>query len=363
MSRLEIKIPIRTYDKEGEDAKYIQSKLTNIRFNWTFYKERTVFISDVRIIKKKGNMYKHELLKMKKMLEIVPQNKKLKEEYERYVKLDALNYTYDVELIFSGDVAIEVDIESNSVLFYNDPKEKRVKYRDVALLKGYIKNDMLDDFYEEKVKKLTLVIVMSIAIAYPEININSATTIVSFDKKIYEKERFFSYYPIHDDSVREYRKLFDSSITFSNCFDWIKKHTSLASEKKKTPIIFSALTYVFNREMHEIFVYSIIGLESVYAPNGREISNTLQKNISTVFPNITKDMIKKLYTMRSKFVHGEMPVGNYPLIEEIVDVARDYDESLKMAVALLIATIRKLIENDASNIKFMEKISFEYESY
>lgn len=362
MSGLEIKIPIHTYDKEGKDAKYIQSKLTNIRFNWTFYKESTVFMSDVRIIKKKGKRYKHELLRMKKMLEIVPQNKKLKEEYERYVKLDALNYIYDVELIFSGDAAIEVDIESNSVLFYNGPKEKRVKYRDSALLKGYIKDDMLDDFYEEKVKKLTLAIVMSIAIAYPEININSAITIVSFDEKIYEKERFFSCYPIHNDSVREYRKLFDSSITFNDCFDWIKKHTSLAGEKEKTPIIFSTLTYVFNREMHEIFVYSIIGLESVYAPNGRGISNTLQKNISAVFPNITKDMIKKLYTMRSKFVHGEMPIGNYPLIEEIVDVARDYDESSKLAVALLIATIRKFIENDASNIKFMEKLSFEYKS-
>lgn len=53
MSGLEIKIPIHTYDKEGKDAKYIQSKLTNIRFNWTFYKESTVFMSDVRIIKKK----------------------------------------------------------------------------------------------------------------------------------------------------------------------------------------------------------------------------------------------------------------------------------------------------------------------
>ena len=57
-----------------------------------------------------------------------------------------------------------------------------------------------------------------------------------------------------------------------------------------------------------------------------------------------------------------MPLGNYPLIEEIVDVARDYDKSSKLAVALLIATIRKFIENDASNIKFMEKLSFEYKS-
>ena len=64
--------------------------------------------------------------------------------------------------------------------------------------------------------------------------------------------------------------------------------------------------------------------------------------------------------MRSKFIHGEVPVGNYQLIEEIVDCTHEYGEPSKLAITLLIATIRKLIENDATSIKFKEVISFEY---
>ena len=125
-------------------------------------------------------------------------------------------------------------------------------------------------------------------------------------------------------------------------------------------MVFSALSYVFNREMHEILIYSIIALENIYAPNDKGISYTLQKNMTTVFPCITKEMIKNLYKMRSKFVHGEISMGNYQLIEEIFDCTRDYEEPSKLAIALLIATIRKLIENDATSIKFRETISFEY---
>lgn len=176
-----------------------------------------------------------------------------------------------------------------------------------------------------------------------------------------DKEQFFSYYPIHNEAVREYGQLFEQEVSFDTCFCWIKKNTSLADEKEQSPIIFSALSYVFNREMHEIFVYSIIGLESIYAADNKGISNTLQKNISPVFPSITKDMIKKLYRMRSKFVHGEIPVGNYHLVEEIIENERDYIESSRLAVALLIATIRNLIENNATTIKFKEMISFEYD--
>lgn len=361
MTRLDIKIPIRTHDETGRAAEYIKTKLDHLSFEWFFYNEKTTFASEVRIIKKKGTMYKHELLRIKKMMEILPQNAHLINEYNRCVELDKTNYIYDVEVVFAGDVAIEVNTEENSVLYYDGPRDEKLQYRDADFLNSYIRNDMLDDFYDENIKKLVLAIVMSIAIAYPEMNINCATTVVAFDGQDYKKEQFFSYYPIHNEAAKEYGQLFEQEVSFDTCFCWIKKNTSLADEKKQSPIIFSALSYVFNREMHEIFVYSIIGLESIYAADNKGISNTLQKNISTVFPSITKDMIKKLYRMRSKFVHGEIPVGNYHLVEEIIENERDYIESSRLAVALLIATIRNLIENNATTIKFKEMISFEYD--
>ena len=361
MAKLAIKIPIRTRDKEGKDADYIKSKLSRLKLDWVFYGESSTFISDVKIIKKKGNFYKHELLGIKKLLDILPNNTNLLEDYNKYIKLDEKDYIYDVEVVFLGEIAVEVDVESNSILFYDGPKSQELKRLDMSVLKKFIKDDNLEDFYEEKVKKLVLAIVMSIAIAYPEININSATTIVAFDGNVYKKEQYFSYYPIHNDSIKEYGNIIDSSVSFDDCFNWIKKHTSLADKEVKTPVIFSSLSYVFNRELHEILIYSIIGLESIYAPSNKGIAYTLQKNINTVFPMVRKDMIKNLYKMRSEFIHGEISVGNFQLIDETIDSTHDYSEPCKLAIALLIATVRKLIENDATGIKFKETISFEYE--
>lgn len=360
MSKLEIKIPIRTFDREGKTAEYIKTRLSGIEFDWDFYGEKATFASSVNIIKKKDTIYRHELLWIKKMMEILPNNDNLKNDYRKYLELDKKAFIYDVEVVFKGEIAVEVDIEDNSVLYYDGPKSKELKHRDIAFLRKHIKNEMLEDFYEEKIKRFILATVMTLVIAYPEIDINSATAIVSFDDNIYRKEHYFSCYPIHNDCIKEYKKLFNESVSFEDTLNWIKKYTSLVDENKKTPVIFSSLSYVFNREMHEILIYSIIALENIYAPNDKGISYTLQKNISTVFPEITKDMIKNLYKMRSKFVHGDISVGNYQLFEETIDSTRDYDEPAKLAIALLLATIRKLIVNDAISIKFSETISFEY---
>lgn len=360
MAKLEIKIPIHTVDKEGKDAEYIKSKLSGLKLDWMFYGKNSTFVSEVKIIKKKGNLYKHEILGIQKLMEILPDYEKLKDDYNKYLELDKKDYIFAVEIVLTSEIAVEIDAENNSILFYDGPKAKELRHRDIAVLKRYIKDDRLDEFYAEKIKRFVLAIFMSIAITYPEIDINSAISIVSFDGKSYRKERYFSCYPIQNDAAKKYGELIDSKISFDDCFNWIKKYTSLADESKKTPVVFSALSYVFNREMHEILIYSIIALENIYAPNDKGISYTLQKNMTTVFPCITKEMIKNLYKMRSKFVHGEISMGNYQSIKEIFDCTRDYEEPSKLAIALLIATIRKLIENDATSIKFRETISFEY---
>ena len=90
MTRLDIKIPIRTHDETGRAAEYIKTKLDHLSFEWFFYNEKTTFASEVRIIRKKGTMYKHELLRIKKMLEILPQNAHLIDEYN-----SCLLYTSD----------------------------------------------------------------------------------------------------------------------------------------------------------------------------------------------------------------------------------------------------------------------------
>lgn len=87
----------------------------------------------------------------------------------------------------------------------------------------------------------------------------------------------------------------------------------------------------------------------------------MQNNISTVFPSVTKEEIKNLYKMRSEFVHGKCSVGSCQLIEETIDLTEDFIESSRLATALLLATIRKLIKNNSKGIKFWNTVSFEYE--
>ena len=48
------------------------------------------------------------------------------------------------------------------------------------------------------------------------------------------------------------------------------------------------------------------------------------------------------------------------MIEEIIDCTYDYDELSKLAIALLIVAVRKLIGNDATSIKFGKVNSLEY---
>lgn len=54
MTRVDIKIPIRTHDETGRAAEYIKTKLDHLSFEWFFYNEKTTFASEVRIIRKKA---------------------------------------------------------------------------------------------------------------------------------------------------------------------------------------------------------------------------------------------------------------------------------------------------------------------
>lgn len=158
----------------------------------------------------------------------------------------------------------------------------------------------------------------------------------------------------------EYRRLVKTELSFEETFYWIRNHTSLFGNMKKTPVMFSTLTYIFNRNFHESLIYSTIGLESVYSPGKSGISSALQKRITTFFPSVEKEQIRNIYNLRSKFVHGEMMIGNYNMIDEIVENEIAIEKETLLAIILLLETVRILISQNAEKIDFKESISYSF---
>lgn len=75
---------------------------------------------------------------------------------------------------------------------------------------------------------------------------------------------------------------------------------------------------------------------------------------------ISKDEIKKMYSLRSKFVHGELAISNCDLTVETLDDYKRFSGTSFMAMSLLFETVRMLIANDADSINFTETISYDF---
>lgn len=75
---------------------------------------------------------------------------------------------------------------------------------------------------------------------------------------------------------------------------------------------------------------------------------------------VSKDEIKRMYSLRSKFVHGELSISNCDLLSETLDDYDQFSDTAFMAMSLLFETVRVLISNNADSIIFNETISYDF---
>ena len=235
---------------------------------------------------------------------------------------------------------------------------RNLKRRDINKLKKNIKYEYLDVFYAEKIKKFLIAIVMSILLFKPDIEMNIGRINFFIDNEHYNTEMFFLS-QMQNDVFDGYYQIITTKLRFEKIFSWIKKNTDLYDDKHKPHIAFTALTCAFNKEAHESLLYSVIGLESIYSTNDKGISYILQNRINYIFPNITKEQIKHIYKMRSDFVHGKIGINLCPDYSDLSDFK--FDDVSFLATALLLETIRRLIENNAETIKFNETITYNFQ--
>ena len=358
MARITVEIPIRLFKKET--AIKIEDFFRDITLPWVFCKKETLFFSTVKTNRKLQNTYKHEIVVIQRLLKLFPNNEKIKADLIKYQEKANKDWVYDVVVSFDGEIAAEIDIEDNSVLHYTGPINKNITPRDIPKLKKLIESDRLDEFYEEKIKKFILCIIMTCILTDPSIEIGCGKINLLIDGEKYCSKMFLTA-PMHTDAFGEFHSFMTTKLSFEQTFSWIKQYTNLHKETQKPPVAFTALTYVLNREEHESLLYSVIGLESIYTPGSKGISYALQHRINHVFPSVTKEQVKDIYNKRSKFVHGEPKMNIYEDNTDILNGVFQFDEEPILAIALLIESIRILIANNSSKIVFDEQITHQFQ--
>lgn len=334
MANIKIETPISIED--DEEVQKINTIFDGFTSNWSFSFGEFLIKSRVLCKKQPDTVYPLLIKHIKNSPEKSQDDLILVKEYEELINNGGQIFEYNASIQFELQIPFVIDIKRNTI------SSKR-----------------LNLFYEEELRKLAFALVMSILLTTPDFVSSCGTVSIYFDDELYRNDSFFEVDNHHCATIR-YEELFRTELSIYQTFNWIKQYTNLLNTTNKSPVIFGALTYILNRQCHESLIYSIIALESIYSPNSKGISNTLQKRITTVFPTITKEQIKQMYAKRSKYVHGEIKMGLFPFDDEVIEDDMDFSETATLATAMVVESLRLLIANNSTAFVFHENITFNY---
>lgn len=222
--------------------------------------------------------------------------------------------------------------------------------------------DEWDEFHFYELRRLYMSLSLAIAISHPELSIACAPIWFYIEGKLFNKDLCFTH-PMQNDAYRSHPEIFASTLSLQKTFDWLVAKTDSFHSKEKPISSISALSYILNRDIRETLVYSSIGLEGIYVPEARNERQRLKQRIQLVFPQIaTEDIINRMYTLRSKFVHGEYSMGVYPLMDPMPDAEeQEVEQVAQFSIAILIESIRLLIAHDATSMKFSEITTYAFQ--
>lgn len=258
---------------------------------------------------------------------------------------------------FEGLCECDVDINKNFIDHISVEQENSNFTKLRILSKIY----HLEDYYEEELKPNIVCVILSVFLANPKLDLGGGCVYIYLNDYFYKRE-FFIDSNIQSHLIENDNSIFKERLTFQKCWNWIYKNTSVFQKGQISSPAFSALSYILNRELHESLVYSTIGLESLFCPkDNKNTKYLLSKRIPKVFPNIEESKIKNLYASRSDIVHGNIKIGIYYLIREIIKSDDEIMESCILGAVLLVESIRKLIECNATHFVFQEKIEYKCE--
>lgn len=153
-------------------------------------------------------------------------------------------------------------------------------------------------------------------------------------------------------------------LDFTNFYTWIKKNNCLFPKKATNGYQRSLnnLTYV-STEKNEIseFVFKLRILEDLYTNNNTQITEQLNEKIQLFLGKMTSftKQIKKMYSVRSDFLHGRMNIEATHKLSDI-DYLNTNDsrihEASSLSILLVISTLQKMFEFNLLDLKFETRL-------
>ncbi|WP_343209365.1 hypothetical protein [Anaerolentibacter hominis] len=150
-------------------------------------------------------------------------------------------------------------------------------------------------------------------------------------------------------------------VTVGEIWEWMNEKTHVMDNVGHTPAdrALNAFSYTFNSNHYEDLFYVLLGVEALYNTGRADgIKEQLRTKTSALFgePSEYKKRIGRMYDARSAFVHGRM---NFPGKFHIRDAQEefekfyreDYESTVNTALCILIATLRKLVRENAQELK------------
>lgn len=142
---------------------------------------------------------------------------------------------------------------------------------------------------------------------------------------------------------------FHRSLDLKDVLAWINKvlYSDLFDDKVK--IAFNSFTYLWNVSNYDDFLYSIIGIESIYNINKQEsiiaqIKSGVNNNLNI---NLNKQ-VDEIYNFRSRFMHGDLYFSPKHL-KDVQDIDKSFNKKFEnisgVTFYILIASLQKLIHN------------------
>ncbi len=229
---------------------------------------------------------------------------------------------------------------------------------DIDLKKNYAEKGYSRIFANQLIKKLSLLI-----------HLSYATKVDFLDGVIYEKDEYLAktelllstidYAYEHSDKINWPRL---NNVDINKIVKWFSENSLHldGNSKNKLQRSINAFSYSFSnlqeKDTSQLF-WNMLGIEALLAEGTNNIANQIRVKSSLILgePKEYKKKLNKLYNYRSRFVHGDFDFpAKFSADFDVFEV--EYWDYLSFSASIILALIRKLIDNNKNKFEFEYKL-------
>jgi hypothetical protein len=247
-------------------------------------------------------------------------------------------------------ISFEADLDTTKCIVY---KEKN-KENDIESAKFFIANSFAETIYK-------LFFISNIA--KPGCITIYQGIVIFNDKKYHDIDGI---YPFLEDAYSQSLKLKyqECFYKFSDIYNLIEDigYDFYNEPENQLTIAINCLTYILSFELNnfERLMYCMIGLEAIYTKGNVGILEQLNDKIQIYLGQLIdyKKIIKEMYSIRSRYLHGDTPIRPYFVYgntNETIYEKNIYD-ALSISSILLIRTIQKMLLEGKTELNFKYKL-------